>query len=83
MRAADSFAVPGAERIGALAVTRGIGGLFPWMLNYDSSGSVGGCVDNSLFQWMRQGMLTAPGNKFSPLQPSTSMHNQDDEQSGR
>ena len=59
------------ERIGALAVTRGIGGLFPWMLNYDSSGSTGGCTDNSLFQWLRQGMITAPGNTFSPPPPSS------------
>jgi hypothetical protein len=58
------------ERIGALAVERGIGGLFPWMLSYDNTGTMmGGCVDNSLFQWMRRGMLNAPGNHFSPSPP--------------
>ena len=67
------------ERIGALAVTRGIGGLFPWMLNYDSIGSTGGCVDNSLFEWMRQGMLTAPGNKFGPPPPSADTPKPDDD----
>jgi hypothetical protein len=27
------------RRIGALAVRRGIGGVFPWMLNYDTTGT--------------------------------------------
>jgi hypothetical protein len=44
------------SRAGALAVERGIGGVFPWMLNYDSMGSTGGCIDDSLFQWLRQGL---------------------------
>ena len=48
------------QRLGALAVERGIGGVFPWMLNYDSSGSTGGCVDDSLFQWLRRGLLSKP-----------------------
>jgi hypothetical protein len=46
-------------RLGGLAASSGIGGLFPWMLNYDSSGSIGGCVDDSLFQWLKRGMLSS------------------------
>ena len=45
------------QRLGALAANRGIGGVFPWMLNYDSMGSTGGCVDDSLFQWLRKGLI--------------------------
>ena len=44
------------QRIGALARTSGIGGVFPWMLNYDSTGTNGGCVDNSLYEWLRKGI---------------------------
>lgn len=45
------------QRIGELAVQSGIGGVFPWMLNYDSVGTVGGCTDDSLFQWLKRGLL--------------------------
>ena len=44
------------ERIAQLAVRSGIGGLFPWVLNYDSSGTRKGCVDDSLFQWLKRGL---------------------------
>ena len=44
------------QKIGELVVDAGIGGVFPWMLSYDTTGTMSGCVDDSLFQWLKKGL---------------------------